>query len=111
MIFLDKFIKYGAKHSIVELKQWIQKKSDTIFISVVGQSVEFSNDEDIFALGVRGRAATEKTAAGSGLGLHICRLIVDRLFQGTISASYIRARSVAKFEIRIPKAFTNKGGQ
>ena len=105
MNIFDNFIKYGLENSIVEINQWIQKKSDTLIITIEGQSVEFSQDEDIFGLGVRGRAAQDRTAAGSGLGLHICRLSIERLFKGTISATYIRARGTAEFEVRIPNSF------
>lgn len=111
MNMFDNFIKYGEENSVVEIKQWIQRKSNALIVSIVGRSVEFSNDEDIFALGVRGRAATDKTAAGSGLGLHICKMIVERLFRGAISASYVSSRNTAEFEIRIPNAFVIKRGR
>lgn len=107
MNIFDNFIKYGADDSIVEINQWIQKRSGALIVKICGASVGFSNEEDIFALGVRGRAAQEITAAGSGLGLHICKLIVERLFKGSISASYAHARSTAEFEIRIPNAFVS----
>lgn len=109
MNIFDNFVKYGVQNSTVDIKQWIQKRSNSLIIMIVGSSVAFSQDEDIFALGVRGRAAQGTTAAGSGLGLHICKLIVERLFGGSISASYVRARSTAEFEIRIPDAFVSDG--
>lgn len=111
MNIFDNCLKYGTENSVVEIKQWIQKRSDTLIVTVSGASVEFSQDEDIFALGVRGRAAQDVTAAGSGLGLHICRLIVERLFKGGITASYVRGRGAAEFDIRIPNAFTYERAQ
>lgn len=106
MNIFDNFIKYGYEHSLVEIKQWIQKRSKTLIVTITGQSAVFEPEEDIFGLGIRGRAAKEKTSAGSGLGLHICKLIVDRLFKGNISASYSRDHKTAEFVIRIPNAFS-----
>lgn len=107
MNIFDNFIKYGHEGSLVQIKQWIQKRTDTLIVTITGASVGFSLEEDIFGLGIRGRAAEEKTSAGSGLGLHICKLIVERLFKGNISAFYSRDHGTAEFDIRIPDAFSN----
>lgn len=105
MNIFDNYVKYGVTSSVVEIKHWIQKKTGDLIIEFSGQSTPFSNDEDIFALGVRGKHAMDKTSAGSGLGLHICKLITERLFKGTISAKFVHERRLACFEIRIPNAF------
>lgn len=108
MNIFDNYVKYGSDLSTIEIKHWIQKKSGDLIIEFSGRSTPFSADEDIFSLGVRGRHAIEKTSAGSGLGLHICRLITERLFRGTISASYLHDKRCACFEIRIPGAFLSE---
>ncbi|TDR82998.1 sensor histidine kinase [Paludibacterium purpuratum] len=105
MNIFDNYTKYGDSNSTVEIKHWIQKRTNHLIIEFSGRGTPFSNEEDIFALGVRGKQAEEKTSAGSGLGLHICRLIIERLFKGTISASYVNAKRLACFEVRIPNAF------
>lgn len=105
MNIFDNYVKYGEANSIVEIKHWIQRKTNDLIIEFSGQGTPFSNEEDIFALGVRGAHAEEKTSAGSGLGLHICRLITERLFKGAISANYVHSKRLARFEIRIPNSF------
>ncbi|ELY4032348.1 hypothetical protein SMY43_000430, partial [Cronobacter sakazakii] len=59
----------------------------------------------IFALGVRGKYAENTTSAGSGLGLHICKLIIEKVYQGKIAASFVHDSKKAVFEIRIPNGF------
>ncbi len=105
MNIFDNFVKYGDPDSVVSVKHWIQKRTGHLMITFQGPSTPFSSEEDIFAVGVRGKRAEEKTSSGSGLGLHICKLIIERLFGGTISASSVRDTSIALFEIRIPDAF------
>jgi signal transduction histidine kinase len=105
MNLFDNYTKYGEHDSIVEIKHWIQKKTGSLIIEFAGRSTPFSSDEDIFALGFRGKHAQDKTSAGSGLGLHICRLIIERLFKGEISASFVHDTRLARFDIRIPNAF------
>ena len=56
---------------------------------------------------MRGKQAQEQTSSGSGLGLHICKLIIEKVFLGKISAHYTAA-GIASFEIRIPDAFTKE---
>jgi signal transduction histidine kinase len=105
MNLFDNYTKYGEVNAIIEIKHWIQKKTGQLIVEFSGRSTPFSNDEGIFELGARGKFAEEKTAAGSGLGLYICRLIVERLFKGEISANFVHETKLARFEIRIPNAF------
>ena len=108
MNIIDNFIKYGSAASTVELRHWVQKKTGDVLIDIEGPSIPFDSNEDIFALGVRGEAAVAKTSAGSGLGLHICRLILEKVFAGSIEAEYLHAKGAAKFVIRIPGGFTTR---
>lgn len=108
MNLFDNYIKYSKNDSIVEVKNWIQKKSCDLIIEISGKSIPFDTDEDIFSLGVRGKHAEGATSAGSGLGLHICKLIVERVFRGNISALYIHSRQIARFEIRLPGGFVTE---
>ena len=86
MNIFDNSVKYGLPYSRVIIKDWIQKRTNNLMISIEGESVTFENSEDIFSLGTRGKNAKERTSAGSGLGLYICQLIIEKLFDGTISA-------------------------
>jgi len=108
MNIFDNFVKYGTNGAVVEIRHWVQKKTGDLIIEVEGASTPFDSEEDIFALGVRGKNAEAVTSSGSGLGLHICKLIIERLFNGKISASYAMTRRAAKFEIRIPDGFVSE---
>ncbi len=109
MNIFDNFVKYGESGSRVEVQQWIQKKTGDVIITFEGKSTGFTSEDRIFEAGVRGKDAELKTSSGSGLGLYICKLIVERLFKGSISGMYAAGSGLAKFEIRIPNAFVNEG--
>jgi len=109
MNIFDNAVKYSKPGSKVLVKDWIQKRSGDLIISISGQSIGFDPEEDIFSLGVRGRKAREVTSSGSGLGLHICRLIIEKLFNGEITG-YTRSDGDVVFEIRLPGAFVVSGG-
>lgn len=105
MNLFDNYVKYGEPGSTVEVKHWIQRRSGDLIVTLSGASTPFDTSEDIFAVGVRGKSAAIKTSAGSGLGLHICKLIVERLFKGSIEGSFVPDTRLANFQIRIPRAF------
>lgn len=105
MNIFDNYIKYSVNNTSVEIQHWIQKKTNDLIVQIEGESTPFDANEDIFALGVRGKHAERTTSAGSGLGLHICKLIVEKVFKGKISASYVHHSQIARFEIRVPGGF------
>ncbi|AXQ16135.1 hypothetical protein AYI72_21060 [Shewanella algae] len=109
MNVVDNYIKYGHEGCTVTVDHWIQKKTNDLIIKIEGESIPFSSGEKIFELGVRGKDAEGKTSSGSGLGLHICKLIIEKLFFGKISAEYISGRRVSVFEIRMPNGFVTEG--
>jgi signal transduction histidine kinase len=109
MNLYDNYAKYCHENSRVCISFWIQKKTGDVLVEYSGNSVEFSPDERIFEPGVRGKEAEKRTSSGSGLGLYICRIIIERLFKGSISAEYIRAKGLAHFTVRIPGGFQNEG--
>ncbi|PKM26446.1 MAG: hypothetical protein CVV09_08225 [Gammaproteobacteria bacterium HGW-Gammaproteobacteria-13] len=104
MNLFDNAVKYGNKQSTVLVKNWIQKKTGELIVTVEGQSTPFSDDDEIFSLGSRGKDAQQKTSSGSGLGLYICRLIIENVFRGTITGS-CSAKGSVKFEVRVPNAY------
>lgn len=109
MNIVDNYIKYGHEGSTVTVNHWIQKKTNDVIISIEGESIPFRQEENIFELGVRGKDAEDKTSSGSGLGLHICKLIIEKIFGGKIEAEYIPKRKVSVFTIRIPNGFVTEG--
>ncbi|WP_200626928.1 sensor histidine kinase [Pseudomonas sp. LAM2023] len=104
MNLFDNAVKYGNKNSQVLVKNWIQKKTQELIVTIEGTSTPFDTSDDIFGLGARGKKAEEKTSSGSGLGLYICRLIVENVFNGVITGN-CSASGVVRFELRIPNAY------
>lgn len=104
MNLIDNGVKYGKPGSTLIIKNNIQKRTNDLIITFEGHSESFSNDEDLFEIGYRAKSAQQRTSSGSGLGLHICKLIIENAFNGKISAHHSLA-GVTKFEIRIPNGF------
>jgi signal transduction histidine kinase len=105
MNIFDNGVKYGLQQSMIEVEDWIQKNSNDLIITISGASIGFSPDEDIFGLGIRGHQATQVLASGTGLGLHVCKLIVENVFGGKISAQHVARTKMTTFEIRLPGGF------
>ena len=80
MNLIDNGVKYGKKGSILVIRNWIQKRTNDLFITFEGESEPFSTNDPIFEIGYRAGSAIQRTSAGSGLGLHICRLIIENAF-------------------------------
>jgi K+-sensing histidine kinase KdpD len=78
MNIVDNYIKYASTGAIVKISHWIQRKTGDLMISIEGESTPFDRDENIFELGTRGKHAKDTTSAGSGLGLHICKLSLKK---------------------------------
>ncbi len=106
MNIFDNSIKYGLQETKVAVKDWIQKNTGDLIITIEGESVPFDSCEDVFGLGTRGQNAQERTSSGSGLGLYICKLIIENLFGGKISAHCGGSNpNKVIFDIRLPGAF------
>lgn len=80
MNIFDNCIKYGKPGSTIEVKQWIQSATSSAIITIRGESrhpMASGDMEHIFDLGFRGANARKTVASGTGLGLYICKQIVD----------------------------------
>ena len=80
MNIFDNCIKYGKFGSTIEVKQWIQSNTSSAIITIRGESKHSMSSGDmghIFDLGFRGANARKTVASGTGLGLYICKQIVD----------------------------------
>lgn len=104
MNMFDNAVKYGKKDTKVIVENWIQRKTGQLIITIEGESTPFDKGDDIFSLGARGQEAQRKTSSGSGLGLHICKLIVENVFGGNIKGNSTTTGK-AMFEIRLPNAY------
>ncbi len=101
---IDNGVKYGKPGSVLTIKNWVQKSTKDLIITFSGESESFKPEDNIFEMGFRSKSAIDRTSSGSGLGLHICRLIVENVFDGVISAKHASS-GVTTFEIRIPNGF------
>jgi signal transduction histidine kinase len=103
MNIFDNFIKYGKKDYPVEVDQRIQKSTGMAIIEIRGLSEYPIDQEDlnkIGNLGFRGQNARKVVASGSGLGIYICKKIIEEQ-NGTL---HIEAGAHGKvlFIIKLP---------
>lgn len=101
----DNGVKYAHHSSDITVKTHIQKKSGNLIIEVINQSDPIPRDlwEKIFDAGFRGENAQKVIASGTGLGLYICRLILD-VYNGSITYAATRSNE-SIFTIRLPGAY------
>ena len=88
MNILDNCIKYGSPNSEIEINQWIQSSTSNAVITIKGISrMALRADEmvHLFDLGFRGSNARKIVASGTGLGLYICRQIIERDHSGRLT--------------------------
>ena len=107
MNIFDNGVKYALGEAKLEVNYWIKQANQNVIIEIFGRSVGFTEADKIFSLGTRGIAAREKTSSGSGLGLHICKLIVENVFKGKIAAEHSTTTKMTKFTIWLPGGFDN----
>ncbi|MDP2065221.1 MAG: HAMP domain-containing sensor histidine kinase [Burkholderiaceae bacterium] len=104
MNLFDNWLKYGQSEQTIEITPTVNKARDLI-IEVTGASIGFHNTdaEKIFELGFRSKSAESTVAQGSGIGLYVCRQILEQNLGGCIKASHQQKNSITKFRISIPK--------
>lgn len=104
MNIFDNCIKYGSFGSVIEIDQWIQQNTGMAIVTVKGKPqnpISPSEMESIFELGFRGSNARKTVASGTGLGLYICRQIVERDHGGTLSVQPNEGDGIM-FTIKLP---------
>ncbi|MGV6995291.1 sensor histidine kinase [Desulfovibrio sp. QI0430] len=86
----DNAVKYSKEHSIVEVKSWIQNSTKKLIVEVITSSIPFDNSTrgQLFDLGFRDASAQQHTLSGSGIGLYICKRIMEDIFKGSIDMEY-----------------------
>ena len=67
-----------------------------------GSAIPVTERKRIFEPLVRGIADQYKIPGGLGLGLYICKLIIERVHSGTIEPEYSQEKRVAVFRLRFP---------
>jgi signal transduction histidine kinase len=110
MNLFDNSIKYSRRGSEVKVHQWIQKDTNMAIISVRSEPERVLSNEDLdklFLLGFRGSNARNMIASGTGLGLHICKHLVETKHNGSISVQ--KDGTGLLFTIKLPGAWVDNG--
>ena len=104
MNLFDNCVKYGHQRTDVTVKCHIQKSSEDLLIEIINSSDPVPREfwDRIFEAGFRGENARQIVASGTGLGLFICRKILE-VYGGTIEYRGRPTESV--FTIRMPRAW------
>lgn len=99
--------KYGDENSVVHVETRVRSKGQKqeLIVEVVNQGGGFDYDERdiIFVRGKRGKQALNKKASGSGIGLYLCREILQVAFGATIEAEHSTKLRETTFRIRFPR--------
>jgi len=104
MNIFDNAIKYSDEFTKVFVKTRVQKKTRDLIIEVINKGIGFSKQDSarLFEVGFRGKEATERIKSGTGLGLYICKRIIEDLHNGRIEAEHSVSSRTTVFRIRIP---------
>lgn len=89
MNIFDNGIKYSKIGSSIEVHQRVKNRTGEGIItirSVPRETISQGDIENMFELGFRGENAKQIIASGTGLGLHICRYLLESRHGGSISA-------------------------
>lgn len=104
MNLVDNAIKYSLDGTSIDIKPVVSRKYNELFVEFVNVGIGFSNDVavDLFKLGYRSEDAKKKIASGTGLGLFICKEIIEGVFGGTIEANHSNKLGETMFRVRLP---------
>jgi signal transduction histidine kinase len=104
MNIFDNAVKYGAPNTVIRVTTGIQNSTKDTVIEVSGMSVPVPRSERdrIFDVGYRGTNASEIIASGTGLGLYICKMIVEEVYGGKIGYRTQKSATESVFTIKLP---------
>ena len=104
MNIFDNCTKYSKSGTHVFVEQWIQKSTGNAMITVKNTPSYTFNPDDlgkIFDMGFRGDNAKRAVASGTGLGMYICKQIIEDMHGGRLEVH--TDKGDLKFMIRIPE--------
>jgi signal transduction histidine kinase len=104
MNILDNAVKYSDVGTVVTITARVQKKTNDLIVELCNVGPGFSCEESktIFSPGIRGAEARNLVASGTGLGLYICRLIIEDFHKAGIEADYSQATRTVAIRLRFP---------
>lgn len=110
MNLFDNAAKYADHNTAVTVSTRVQRNTKCLIVEVANEGIGFHNSdrEKIFELGVRATEAEHHTNDGSGIGLFICRQIVEQIFGAKIEAEHSVAKRMTTIRLRFP-SFENDG--
>ena len=102
MNLFDNAVKYADDDTQVRVRPWVQKKTGDLIVDFIDVGIGFTTGDSasLFELSFRGPEARKLVASGTGLGLYICRKILEDAHAATIRAEYSRQLREATFRIR-----------
>ena len=110
MNLFDNAVKYSATDSQVQVKQWIQSGTGDAIVtvrSVPRSMISEAEIRKVFNLGFRGENARNIIASGTGLGLYICKFLMEERLYGSMDVQ--RDGNGLMFTLRIPNGEVENG--
>lgn len=105
-VFMNLFengIKYGTEKTEIRVVSKVERDRRLLVkVSGVGLPISGPDRERIFELGYRTNEARGRLASGTGLGLYICRRIMENTFNGTITVDHNSGTGITTFYLRFP---------
>lgn len=105
MNLFDNAVKYSDEETVVNVRPHSQRETGQLLVDVESTGIGFEHEERnrIFDRGYRTAEAREIKASGTGIGLYICRRILEDGHAATIEAEYSKKNRQALFRIRFPE--------
>ena len=82
-VLIDNALKYSPRESEVKVSVYETSSSVEIVVDSLGPDIEPAERDQIFQRGFRSEAARSREVSGSGIGLYLAKLLVEK-FRGTI---------------------------